>query len=689
MHACNMERFKINRRTPRMTFDEVVSLRDEDRLVELLEDGQHIRISNEGRRHHLTLGETIYFRKRSGEPGKNVKDWGVYSSTPAVVTDIEDEFTFVCTVPGYDKVYHISNIDTEVNTFDLDDNFCYLPEDFNEVSGLTASIDRGVKVKDGELVADLYTFDQLYPVYRHRPELNLESYDPDYDREHVNAGAFGLDPEIDDLSGDILPIISRYTYREGESFICAPDDIEIDECGLYVTTEFISSLGGTEAETIPEDKDIDENMPDLLYKAKIVEVCYHGDKIIMTGYTYYDKVEDIVFDYDAISVMPLRFNMNNYYYSVGDDYDDENIFRLFASTEIVRSLQYYVVPANLSVPLEYNLLQQQTITDLFSDEIKSKIIPEFIDMEKYMFEPAMDGSGEIMADEIRFNLHFRERDMKYVKVENPTPEMFKTAEQVGRSVVDNATYLTPQYVLCEHEFYEKVYDDSWNTNDETGWNNEEFTALTRSDLIGALNFNNDDVRYQKMKLKKSFIRLSFYDSDNPLTQQLLYYSTIFIDSGDLFGKFVKNRATPEGKYFGVFDGANEEDESKRLSTRFAVKNKYNADKSSEGFYLYLFGSEFPKTGEPREIYMKVEFNHAGYGRTLPFIKPPFNGQMIMKNGVRFDHYFESLYIKLGAKYKPYGDCNYIYYVDEPENNAITFDMSTRTINFNLFEVKIW
>ena len=683
-----MERFKINIRSPRMTFDEVVSIKDEDRLVELLDDGQHIRISNEGRRHHLTLGETIYFRKRSGASDQNQKDWGVYSSTPVVVTEIVDEFTFVCTIPGYEQIYHISNIDTEVNTFDLDNHFCYLPEDFNEVSGLTATIDRGLKMEDDELVADLYTFDQLYPVYRHRPELNLEDYDQEYDRTFINAGAFGLDPEVDDLTGDILPIISRYTYREGESYVCAPDDVEIDECGLYVTTTFISGLGGEEAETIPEDKDIDENMPDLLYTAKMVEVCYYGDKIIMTAYTYYHKDEVIVYDYDAIELMPLRFNMNNYYYSVAEEYDDENIFRLFNSTEIVRSLQYYVVPANLSVPIEYNLLQQQTITDLFSDEIKSKIIPDFIDMEKYMFEPAMDGSGEIMADELVFNLHFRQRDMQYVKVETPTPEIFKTAVPSDRSVLTHAGYLTPKYVFYDHEYYEKVYDDAWNTNDDTGWNNEEFTALTRSDLIGALNFNNDDVRYQKMKLKKSFIRLSFYDSDNPLTQQLLYYSTIFLDSGDLFGKFVKNRATPDGKYFGVFDGADIEDEEKRLSTRFSVKNKYNTDKSSEGFYLYLFGSEFPKTGEPKDVYMKVEFNHAGYGRTLPFIKPPLSGQRIISNGIRFDRYFESLYIKLSAKYKPYGDCNYIYYVDENDGGAITYDMSTRTINFNLFEVKI-
>ena len=52
------------------------------------------------------------------------------------------------------------------------------------------------------------------------------------------------------------------------------------------------------------------------------------------------------------------------------------------------------------------------------------------------------------------------------------------------------------------------------------------------------------------------------------------------------------------------------DESKRLSSRFVITNKYDTDTSSEGFYIYMF-KEYSENLHPREIFMKVEFNHAG------------------------------------------------------------------------------
>lgn len=67
----------------------------------------------------------------------------------------------------------------------------------------------------------------------------------------------------------------------------------------------------------------------------------------------------------------------------------------------------------------------------------------------------------------------------------------------------------------------------------------------QSDLLSFLGFSNDDVKYQKSKLKKTFLRISFYDSDNIGNQNLLHSSTIFLDSGNLFAKYIKNINTEE------------------------------------------------------------------------------------------------------------------------------------------------
>ena len=61
------------------------------------------------------------------------------------------------------------------------------------------------------------------------------------------------------------------------------------------------------------------------------------------------------------------------------------------------------------------------------------------------------------------------------------------------------------------------------------------------------------------------------------------------------------------------------DENNRLSSRITVKGRNMLNESSDGFYLYLF-KEFSRSLHPRTIYMKVEFNHAGYGQKVPFMR---------------------------------------------------------------------
>jgi hypothetical protein len=62
------------------------------------------------------------------------------------------------------------------------------------------------------------------------------------------------------------------------------------------------------------------------------------------------------------------------------------------------------------------------------------------------------------------------------------------------------------------------------------------------------------------------------------------------------------------------------DESVRLSSRLVVDNKYDTDTSSEGFYIYMF-REYSQKLHQKRIYMKVEYNHAGIGKTIPFFIP--------------------------------------------------------------------
>ena len=278
------------------------------------------------------------------------------------------------------------------------------------------------------------------------------------------------------------------------------------------------------------------------------------------------------------------------------------------------------------------------------------MIPDIIDYEKKCFMPTYkSGSTFIMCDTMVFNLFLRDRSGS----------------------------------------------DTWNTSDEKGWNQYKMngdgsfsnTSFNNGgDLVGCLNFTDDDIYYRKKKVAKSFIRLSFYDSPDPNTQMLLYYSTIFLNVIDLYEKYIYNATDKKKKEKGI---VNYETKDKwRLGLSFSVGDRYDRQRSSEGFYLYLYPDGLDDDNE-RTIYLKVEFNHAGYGKTVPLMFPRTNDGDVIDFGPDFPVTFngdwkacnEMCYIPITVKYdKTLGE--YTYYFPKMT------DRTDNTIVFRLYEPRI-
>jgi hypothetical protein len=55
--------------------------------------------------------------------------------------------------------------------------------------------------------------------------------------------------------------------------------------------------------------------------------------------------------------------------------------------------------------------------------------------------------------------------------------------------------------------------------------------FTNTNTYGGIGFTDDDIKYRKSAFKNSFLNLNFYDSDNPLTQNLIkhQYETLKFD----------------------------------------------------------------------------------------------------------------------------------------------------------------
>lgn len=386
-----------------------------------------------------------------------------------------------------------------------------------------------------------------------------------------------------------------------------------------------------------------------------VEYTYTEDNMIMDGLCeiYCDYVNP-----NQLSCYYNETNLGNLRESVFSDNSEMATIsglRVYRRTPLFRrtnTIFIYIdsILCSISIPLSLNfatnMYQSNNINDKFVEDERNKSINRIVDMEKDVYHPVVWNSRkenyvtgiDKEADKIVFNLHFRQHRGEDWLVE---PDTYWNGCYVDETDNNKVKFID------EIAEYTDVNYFSYGTEDDE--------RSKQSDLLTYLGFENNDVRYQKNKLSRSFIRIMFYDSMNPGNQNLLYYSTIFLDAGNLFGKYIKHiEDTPyrsvvyetdettevetinaeesikdlvgikvDREPYGdlVTDDMVEDDiEELRLSCQLTVQDKYQSNKSSDGFYLYLW-KESEIGVSPSDIYMKVEFNHAGYGRTIPFMMP--------------------------------------------------------------------
>ena len=358
------------------------------------------------------------------------------------------------------------------------------------------------------------------------------------------------------------------------------------------------------------------------------------------------------------------------------------------------------VPVPLSLTHAVDTYHDDNVREHFVDSEKSKAINRYAEMEKCVYRPVFikykDG-GDYVFDFVRrinFNLHLRTHSGDNWLVEN------------------SDTWNFAAYGSGPHG--SKYY--SYNTD----------TRSNQADLLSYLGFNDSDVRYQKNKLKKSFLRLTFYDSDKPGSQNLLAYSTVFMNSGLLYSKLLSrsqsdvyftqdgfpvsgvkvNREVDEARLMsklGVSSVSDETIEDYRLSSQISVTDAMMSDSSSEGFNLYLWADDNSSI-LPSDIYMRAEFSHAGYGRTIPLMMPYKDDNVTNPNmgthgfktnddiagdwtevSTQYDitKYLKYSYLKLKYRYDKELK-KHIYYID-PERYGESFGS---TLNINLYEARV-
>ena len=378
---------------------------------------------------------------------------------------------------------------------------------------------------------------------------------------------------------------------------------------------------------------------DGIYTTVDIEFSFFNDTILTTSYEKFDAYLFNLFFEENLPTSVEKREEKEGNLKGCQVLRDNFLFTEKTDTTFWSNKSTVSIDIPFSSSFETNLYQMDLIKEKFVDKTKKETINRIVDLERDVYYPSVyndkyEYSHDIYT--IKFNLHFREHRGDDWTVTN---------------------------------------DSLWNGVDENYRIIKDITDDNVSDLLMFLGFNNEDVRYQRNKLKKSFLRLSYYDSPNPANQNLLMYSTIFVNSGELFSKYARYGEeegytlissdkkgeyvlSPDKKGIGVdkeYDGFIEE---KRLSSQFVVKDKNTSKSSSEGFYLYLWKED--ETPIPQDIYMKVEFNHAEFGRTIPFMMP-YSENSEGEETIKSIKSFQDIVNDFTTSKKPYTMSDYLKY----------------------------
>ena len=123
--------------------------------------------------------------------------------------------------------------------------------------------------------------------------------------------------------------------------------------------------------------------------------------------------------------------------------------------------------------------------------------------------------------------------------------------------------------------------------------------LLSGTTYGSVGFTDDDIKFKKESFKQTYLELVFYDSDNPMSQNLITFMT-------LFSKLKISDLHATGN-IGIPKPAND------IELTFELENELtNPLGVTEGYYLYNYKDEL-LLNVPKYLYMRANFKNAKTG----------------------------------------------------------------------------
>lgn len=194
---------------------------------------------------------------------------------------------------------------------------------------------------------------------------------------------------------------------------------------------------------------------------------------------------------------------------------------------------------------------------------------------------------------------------------------------------------------------------------------------------GALGFTDDDIKFEKNNFKETFLSLDFYDTDNPLTQRLIFNISLFseIKKSDL----LPDIATQIINY-GVVKGIpGQPKPANDIALTYVLESPLlNPRGFAEGYHLYDYKDEL-KIGDSKYLYMRGSFKNAKSGKST---------NLMVKNAAdTIDNLVHLLYTRYLLKRTNTG----FYYEIDDTYHGLTAMTGTNNVTYgsNTVEIKLY
>lgn len=198
---------------------------------------------------------------------------------------------------------------------------------------------------------------------------------------------------------------------------------------------------------------------------------------------------------------------------------------------------------------------------------------------------------------------------------------------------------------------------------------DQTNSLRVPTYYSQIGFDDLDIKFLRSNFTESYLELEFFDTDNPMTQNLVTIITI------------NNRLSKGDYYPAGTSGANIAGQplpASQIPVNFLISNRLVVKEGFyEGYYIYTYKDNLILNGLPKYLYMKATYFNAKTGKFTPLStesSPLKVDSLIKKFYTRYDLYRNTtgFYYQISDTYS--SNVSYTQNAVNPNNKDVTIKL---------------